>query len=87
MRYGCSSKGLGLFGMILAGSKRRTKKLPVLIALVLLVGAMLLMSACAGGTSIAPQTPTRDYAGNDTIMVSGTSGALQHSLPLTLTVQ
>ena len=80
-------QGLGLFGLMLAGSKRRTKKLPVLIALVLLVGAMLFMSACAGGTGIAPRTQPGTPPGTYTITVSGTSGALQHSLPLTLIVQ
>lgn len=80
-------QGLGLFGMMLAGSKRRTKKLAVLVALVLLVGAMLFMSACAGGTGIAPQTQPGTTPGTYTITVSGTSGALQHSVPVTLTVQ
>src|SRR4029077_17598926 len=37
---------LGFWGMILAGSKGTRKRLSVLIALALLVGAMLFMSAC-----------------------------------------
>ncbi len=80
-------QALGLLGMMLGTSKRRTKKLPALVALVLLVGAMLFMSACAGGTGIAPQTQPGTTPGTYTITVSGTSGALQHSVPLTLTVQ
>jgi hypothetical protein len=77
----------GLFGMMLAGSKRRARKLPALIALLLLAGAMSFMSACAGGTGIAPQTQTGTTPGTYTITVSGTSGSLEHSVPLTLIVQ
>jgi len=78
--------GFGLVGLTLIGTNRRAKRFAVLIKLFLLVGALLFMSACAGGTGIAPQhqgtTP-----GTYTINVSGTSGPLQHSVPLTLTVQ
>jgi hypothetical protein len=78
--------GFGLVGLTLLGTNRRAKKLALLIALFLLVGALLFMSACAGGTGIAPQhqgtTP-----GTYIITVSGASGSLQHSVPLTLTVQ
>jgi hypothetical protein len=80
-------QGLGLFGIMLAGSKRRTRKLAKLIALVLLVAAMLSMSGCAGGTGIASQSQQGTTPGTYTITVSGTSGALQHSVPVTLTVQ
>ena len=79
--------GFGLFGMLFVGSKRRAKKTLSLIALALLISATLFMSACAGGTGIAPQTQPGTTPGTYTITVLGSSGALQHSIPLTLTVQ
>ncbi len=84
-------QGFGMFGILLAGSKRwkspsRNKKYSALLALILLLAGLLVMSACAGGTGIAPQgggtTP-----GTYSITVTGVSGSLQHSLPLTLIVQ
>jgi hypothetical protein len=78
--------GFGLFGIMVAGSKRGAKKTSVLIALVLVVPALLFMSACAGGTGIVP-TGQGTAPGTYTINVAATSGALQHSIPVTLTVQ
>jgi hypothetical protein len=78
-------QGLGLFGIMLAGAKQRQKKTYVLIVLALLIAALLFMSACAGGTGIAPQGGTAP--GTYPITVTATSGTLQHSLPFTLTVQ
>jgi hypothetical protein len=56
----------------------------VALLAVLLFGLMFL-TGCAGGTGVAPVTGTG--SGTYTINVTGTSGNLQHSVPLTLTVQ
>ncbi len=79
-------QGFGLFGMMFAASKRRNRKLMKLLILAVIVGGLLLMVGCAGGTGIAPPShATSPITYN--VMVSGVSGSLQHSLPLTLTVQ
>jgi hypothetical protein len=81
-------QGLGVVGMVLANGKKRSKKAAVLILLALLVLGMLFMSGCAGGTGIAPQNQqTSGTAHSYTVTVAGTSGTLQQSLPLTLTIQ
>ncbi len=77
-------QGLGLVGMVLANGKKRSKKAAILVLLVLLVLGMLFMSGCAGGTGIAPQTGSPQ---SFSITVTGTSGSLQHTVPVTLTVQ
>ena len=79
-------QGLGVFGLIAVGaSRRRSKRVRLLVLLALLAVPLILMIGCAGGTGIGQQHGTAP--GTYTINVTGASGSLQHTLPVSLTVQ
>ena len=78
--------GLGLIGIMLAGHKKESNKWRLPALLVTVMVSTMLMSACAGGTGIARQPQLGTMPGTYSITVTGTAGALQHTLPLTLTV-
>ena len=78
-------QGLGFFGILLAGSRRANRlRVPILT---LVMATMLLMSGCAGVSGGTSQHQYGTAPGHYTITVSGASGALQHSVQLTLVVQ
>jgi Abnormal spindle-like microcephaly-assoc'd, ASPM-SPD-2-Hydin/Beta-propeller repeat len=77
----------GLLGIMLIVSKAATRKQQTFNLTALLTMALILMTACAGGTGIAPPPQTGTAPGTYAITVTGTSANLQHSLPVTLTVQ
>ncbi len=80
-------QAFGLFGMVFAGCTRRSKKLAALALLALLIAGTVFLSACAGGTGTASQSQTQATSKSYAVLVNGTSGNLQHSVPVTLTVQ
>jgi hypothetical protein len=80
-------QGIGLLGIILALPKRHGKQLRGRALLLLLIGFLIFMTACAGGTGIAPAPQTGTTPGTYTVTVTGSSGSLQHSLSVTLTVK
>jgi hypothetical protein len=80
-------QAIGLLGVILVVRKDRTRKPRVLTLLVFVTITLICMTACAGGTGTAPIPQAGTTPGTYSITVMGTSGNLQHSLPVTLIVR
>ncbi|MGH3861834.1 Ig-like domain-containing protein, partial [Actinokineospora sp.] len=80
--------GLALFGVVLAGRRRKHRTLGTLclLAVVLVMGGML--AGCGGGGDVAPTfrpgTPTGSHS--ITVRAAG-SGTLEHTVNLTVVVQ
>jgi len=87
MVYAIWMPGVSLFGMILAGQRARSRKLRLTPLLFLMTAGLIFMASCAGGTGIKTPHQNGTAPGTYTITVTGASGALQHSIPVTLIVQ
>jgi hypothetical protein len=80
----------GFLGMVSITGRKRTLRIMRLLALSLVLGLMGLWVACGGGSSSGGGggggnggTPT----GTSSVTINATSGTLQHSTSITLTVQ
>ena len=76
-------QGTGFLGLIFAGPRSRSKKYRVRMIAGLMVVSLLFNTACAGVSKARSGPPAGAYD----ITVTGSSGALQHSVTLTLVVQ
>jgi hypothetical protein len=79
-------QGFGAVGMVLANATKRSKKTLLLAIVAALLLGMMFMTGCAGGTGIGATQQTSNPT-SYTVTVTGSSGSLQHTLPLTLTIQ
>jgi len=78
--------GLGLFGTLLTGRKRKQisrKSIQWISLLGLLLGISLFALGCGGSKNSNSQTPASQQV---TVMVTGTSGSLSHSAAVTVTI-
>jgi hypothetical protein len=81
---------LGAFGMVLGARKNNPKRgAKILKRALWIIGFgvltvwLLFTIGCGGGSS----SSGRQHASTVTVMVTGTSGAISHTTPVTLTVQ
>ena len=76
--------GLGVFGTLLTSRGRKGKSLLLLAGLALLTTGMSITTACGSGSSSNSSHQTSTQVN---LMVTGTSGAISHSIPVSVTVQ
>jgi hypothetical protein len=83
-----ASSGLSFAGIVLLGVPSKRRRGSALLSSIVL--ALLSLTACGGGGGGSTSTPPPDPgtpAGSYPVVVTATSGALQHAVKLTLTVQ
>ncbi|HTC49877.1 MAG TPA: FG-GAP-like repeat-containing protein [Candidatus Aquilonibacter sp.] len=89
-----SLNGFGVFGLVLAGAKKRNRRYMVVVLCILALVMMFTMVGCGGSsggtTSTSPTNPGNPGtpAGSYPVTVTGTgTGALTHTMNLTLVVK
>jgi hypothetical protein len=78
--------GFLLFGLVSVGGKRRKIGRPCAL-LILLIGLALFATACGSGSNSTTPVTTGTTPGTYTMVVTAASGSVNHTMPLTLTVQ
>jgi hypothetical protein len=77
--------GFLVFGLVSVGGKRKIGRRCALLAL--LIGLALFAAACGAGSNTPAPTGTGTTPGTYTLVVKASSGSLNNTVPLTLTVQ
>jgi uncharacterized repeat protein (TIGR01451 family) len=75
--------GIFFLGIGPASRKSKPRKLRLWLLGSLLLALFVVQAGCSGSSSSPPRTPT----GTFTVTVTATSGAIQHSVPIALTVE
>ncbi len=82
------SQGFGMFGFLLLGKDGRRKKCAYFAVVVVLLIAILLLAGCGGGAPSQPSPQSHaTTAGTYKLLLVGKSGAMQHSVALTLNIR
>jgi hypothetical protein len=80
---------MGLMAFPTEGIHRRTTRRAIWVLAIVLVSLVLLPSCGGGGSSSIQQNPPSPGTppGTYTLMLTGSSGSVSHSVPISLTVQ
>jgi hypothetical protein len=77
----------GFLGMVSMAGRRRISSGLRLLGLLVVLGLAGLWLACGGSSTTKPPTNPGTPVGSSTVTVTGTSGTLQHTTTITVTVQ
>jgi hypothetical protein len=80
--WGLAAPALAALGLFFLPGKRRRRWITMAVLLLTSFGAVTAMTGCGGGFAI-PKAPLQTY----TVTVTATSGAIQQTTTVTLTVQ
>ncbi len=83
----CVLVQMGIFGIFLLGRNDRRRKFAQYAGVAIVMGTLLSLAGCGGGTSTSGSMAQATPAGTYALTVVATSGRVQHSTRLTLIVQ
>jgi len=85
-----SLSGTGLFGLVLAGGRKKSRRRMGVVLGVMLLGMILTLAGCSTGPSSSPVSSEATPAGTYNVVVTSAgsgSGAPSHTMSLTLAVE